>query len=139
MGKVWTKSVQAAVCLIKHETEKGDPRSFYMQTILLASTCCSLKTLQPLAAWLQMAYGQHMRVSSSGLLRSWLSINTLIFLWACMKCMSIINIYKGTNTLMYVHICHVYDHRKGCTEYASVKQNNQIYRMNFTTVYVIAF
>lgn len=47
--------------LIKHGTEKGDPRSFYMQASLLASTCCSLRTLQPLAAWLQIAYGQHMR------------------------------------------------------------------------------
>lgn len=60
-----------------------------------------------------MAYGQHMRQSSSELLRSQPCMNTWIFSCACMKCLSIINTYKCTKTLMYVHICQCICPQKG--------------------------
>jgi len=76
--------------LTKHGTEKGNLRSFCTQTSLSASTCCSLKSLQPLTAWLQMAYGQPKRESFSWSRRPWHAINALIFLWACTKALNAI-------------------------------------------------
>lgn len=110
VGKVWAKSVWAAVCPYKTwDRERwpevilhgGKPVSLNLLFSWNSTATCSMATDSLWAAY----------ESSSGLLRSWLSINTLIFMSACMKC--IININKGTNTLMYVHICQCMCSQKG--------------------------